>query len=105
MTVYGEYMKVCEDFTPNFSCYNTTTHGLTLPFHHEFLTKHNTTAVSTHPTFLVPRVKIKLKGHHFCTIEVIGAELQAVLNTLTENDFQDVVNRTANTRGRGLRRG
>jgi hypothetical protein len=30
----------------------------------------------------------KLKGHHFDTVEVIGAELQAVLNTLTENYFQ-----------------
>jgi hypothetical protein len=34
-------------------------------------------------------LKIKLKGHHFDTIEVIGAESQAVLNTLTEYDFQD----------------
>jgi hypothetical protein len=34
-------------------------------------------------------LKIKLKGHHFDTIEVIEAESQAVLNTLTEHDFQD----------------
>jgi hypothetical protein len=32
---------------------------------------------------------MKLKGHYFDTIEVIEAELQAVLNTLTEHDFQD----------------
>jgi hypothetical protein len=34
-------------------------------------------------------LKIKLKGRHFDTIEVIEAESQAVLNTLTEHDFQD----------------
>jgi hypothetical protein len=34
-------------------------------------------------------LKIKLKGHHFDPIEVMEAESQAVLNTLTEQDFQD----------------
>jgi hypothetical protein len=34
-------------------------------------------------------LKIKLKGLHFDTIEVIDAELQAVLNTVAEHDFQD----------------
>jgi hypothetical protein len=34
-------------------------------------------------------LKIKLKGHHFDTIEMIEAELQAVPNTLTEHSFQD----------------
>jgi hypothetical protein len=34
-------------------------------------------------------LKIKSKGRHFDTIEVIEAESQAVLNTLTEHDFQD----------------
>jgi hypothetical protein len=34
-------------------------------------------------------LKIKLKGHHFDTIEVIKEELQAVLNTLTEHKFQN----------------
>jgi hypothetical protein len=38
---------------------------------------------------LFPRLKIKLKGLHFDTIEVIEAESQAALNTLTEHDFQD----------------
>jgi hypothetical protein len=38
---------------------------------------------------LFPRLKIKLKGRHFDTIEVIEAESQAVLNTRTEHDFQD----------------
>jgi hypothetical protein len=34
-------------------------------------------------------LKIKLKGRHFDTTEVIEAESQAVANTLTEHDFQD----------------
>jgi hypothetical protein len=34
-------------------------------------------------------LKIKLKGRHFDTTDVMVAELQAVLNTLTEHDFQD----------------
>jgi hypothetical protein len=41
------------------------------------------------PTYfsLSPRLKIKLKGRHFDTIEVIEADSQAVLNTLTKHDF------------------
>jgi hypothetical protein len=44
-----------------------------------------------HPPYfsLFPRLKIKLKDRHFDTVEVIEAESQAVLNTLTEHDFQD----------------
>jgi hypothetical protein len=34
-------------------------------------------------------LKIKLKGRHFDTTEAIEAELQAVLNTLTEHDVKD----------------
>jgi hypothetical protein len=47
------------------------------------------TIVPTHLTFLFPRGQIKLKGHHFNTTEIMEAQLQAVLNTLTEHDFQD----------------
>jgi hypothetical protein len=43
--------------------------------------------VVPHPTFLFPRLKIKLKGLHFDTVEVIEAESQVVMNTLTEHDF------------------
>jgi hypothetical protein len=32
---------------------------------------------------------MKLKGHHFGTIEVIEADSQVLLNTLSEHDFQD----------------
>jgi hypothetical protein len=34
-------------------------------------------------------LKIKLKGHHFDTIEEMEAESQAELSTLTEHKFQD----------------
>jgi hypothetical protein len=56
-------------------------------------------------------VKLKLKGRHFDTAEVIEAESQAVLNTLTEHDFHDALKKTAealrtlHTSGRGLLRG
>jgi hypothetical protein len=39
------------------------------------------------------RLKIKLKGHHFDTVEVMVADSQAVLNTLTEHNFQDAFQR------------
>jgi hypothetical protein len=47
--------------------------------------------VIPHPPYfsLFPRLKIKLKGCHFDTTEMIKAESQVVLNTLTEHDFQD----------------
>jgi hypothetical protein len=35
-------------------------------------------------------LKIKLKDHRFDTTDVIKAESQAVLNTLTEHNLQDV---------------
>jgi hypothetical protein len=34
-------------------------------------------------------MKTELKGCHFDTIEVMEAESQVVLNTLTEHEFQD----------------
>jgi hypothetical protein len=37
-----------------------------------------------------PRLKIRLEGRHFDTIEVIQTESQAMLNTVTEYVFQDV---------------
>jgi hypothetical protein len=36
-------------------------------------------------------LNIKPKIHYFDTTGVIGAESQAVLNTLTEHDFQDAL--------------
>jgi hypothetical protein len=59
-------------------------------FTKEFFTKNNMTVVP-HPPYcsLFPRLKIKLKGLHVDTIEVIETESGAMLNTLTEHDFHD----------------
>jgi hypothetical protein len=44
-----------------------------------------------HPSYFSPftRFKINLKSRHFDTIEVIEAESQTMLNTLTTQNFQD----------------
>jgi hypothetical protein len=39
--------------------------------------------------FLFPKIKFKLKARRFDTNEEIQAESQRVLDTLTENDFQE----------------
>ena len=39
--------------------------------------------------FLFLKLKMKLKGRRFQTLEEIQAQLQAVLNTLRENDFPE----------------
>ena len=63
-----------------------------------FLTDNNMTVVPIPPYspdlapsdfFLFPKLKMKLKGRRFQLLEEIQAELQAVLNTLQENDFQE----------------
>ncbi|PNF38701.1 hypothetical protein B7P43_G17454 [Cryptotermes secundus] len=61
--------------------------------------QNNKTAVVPHPlylpdvapydSFLFPKMKIKLMGRRFDTVEEIQAEMQTVLNTLTKKDFQD----------------
>jgi hypothetical protein len=38
--------------------------------------------------FLFPKMKLKLKGRRFDTIEEIQAESQRVLDSVTERDFQ-----------------
>jgi hypothetical protein len=38
---------------------------------------------------IFPKVKLKLKGSRFDTIEDIQAESQRVLNTMTEKDIQE----------------
>jgi hypothetical protein len=42
-----------------------------------------------HHFSLFPRPKVRLKGPHFDTTEMIQAESQAVLNILTEHDLQN----------------
>jgi hypothetical protein len=97
---------MCEDFTPNLGnkitgCCIETTHRLTFPFFiREFCTKNDRTVVP-HPLYspsldscdfsLSPPLKIKLKGRHFNTTEVIEAGSHAVLSTFTEHDFQDTL--------------
>jgi hypothetical protein len=39
--------------------------------------------------FLFPKMKLKLEGRRFDTIEEIQAESQRVLDTVTEKDFQE----------------
>jgi hypothetical protein len=39
--------------------------------------------------FLFPKIKLKLKGRRFDTIEEVHVESQRVLDTLTEKDNQD----------------
>jgi hypothetical protein len=65
---------------------NAPSHGFF--FIREFLTKSNMAFVP-HPPYCspFPRWKIELKGRHFDTTEVMEAESQAVLNSLTEHDF------------------
>jgi hypothetical protein len=65
---------------------------------HQFLAKHKI-ALTPHPPhfpylspcdfFQFPKMKVKLKGCRFDTIEEIQAESQRVPDTLTEKDFQE----------------
>jgi hypothetical protein len=92
--LYCDCVKMCEDFGPNFGDKRTgycitTRHHLAFLFSPRNCLPNATRQPSCYPTFLFPRLKVKLKGSHFYTIEVMEAESQAVLNTLTEHDFQD----------------
>jgi hypothetical protein len=59
-------------------------------FTRESLIKDDMTLDPHRPHYsLFLRLKKKLKCRHFDTNEVIAAESQAVLDTLTEHDFQD----------------
>jgi hypothetical protein len=64
----------------------------------QFLVKHKMATIPHPPQspdlapcdfFLFPKMKLKLKGRRFDTIEEIQAESQKVLDTLTEKDFQE----------------
>jgi hypothetical protein len=83
-----------EDFAPfddkRTGCCITTMNRHTFFFTKEFFTRTDKIVVPQTPYFsLFPRLKIKLRGRHLDTIEVIEAESQAVLTTLTDHDFQD----------------
>jgi hypothetical protein len=58
----------------------------------EFFMKSNMADVPHPPYFLLfTRLKTKLKGRHFDTIEVIETESLGVLKTLTEHNFYDIL--------------
>jgi hypothetical protein len=90
---------MCEDFAQkNWLLHHDNAPSHISLFTRECLTKNNMSVVPQPPNsadlapcdfYPFPRLKIKLKGRHFDTIEVMEAELQAMLNTLTEYDFQD----------------
>jgi hypothetical protein len=99
VTFYGDCVNMCEDFAPIFvnrrsSCCITTTHCLKLPFSTEFSTRNNMTVIP-HPPYspdlascdfsLFPWLKIKLKGRHFDSVEVIEAKWRQCW----KHDFQD----------------
>jgi hypothetical protein len=87
VTFYGNRVKMCEDFSANFGDKknwllhhdNAPSHIFTREFF--FLQKTRWLPLPTHPYFsLFPQLKIKVKGRHFDTIEVMEAEYY---------DFQD----------------
>jgi hypothetical protein len=88
--VHHDWVKMCQDFAPYFgdkrtgaaSRQCTVSHFL---FHQGIFYQNNTTFVSHPPYFSVTRLKMK----HSEITEVIEAESQAVLNSLTGHDFQD----------------
>jgi hypothetical protein len=67
-----------------------TSHNLTLSFSpgREYLAKNNTMVIS-HPPYSPNLALCNFSvSHHFDAIEMIGAELQAVLNTLANTTFR-----------------
>jgi hypothetical protein len=86
----------------------------------QFLAKYKMTVISHPPCspelepydfFLFPKIKLKLIGRRFDTIEESQAQSQRVLDTLTEKDFQEAFQKTdemvglLTTWGRELLRG
>jgi hypothetical protein len=109
VTFYGDCVKMCEGFAPKFGDRNMYVASRQRAASHffttrKFLPKSNATIVpySLHLS-LFPRLEIKLKGRHFDTIEVMEAESQAVLNTLTEHDFQDASKKINRSSGNGAK--
>jgi hypothetical protein len=86
----------------------------------QFLAKNKMTVIPHPPCppelepydlFVFPKIKLKLIGHRFDTIEESQAQSQRVLDTLTEKDFQEAFPKTdemvglLSTRRRELLRG
>jgi histone-lysine N-methyltransferase SETMAR len=47
--------------------------------------------LASHDFFLFPKMKLKLKGCRFDNFEEMETESQRMLDTLTDNDFQEAV--------------
>jgi hypothetical protein len=100
--VYGDCVKMCEDFTLNFgdkelavaseqsafSCFIFHQGTFDQKQHDGRLRPAYSPYLAPCDLSLFPRLKTKLKGLHFGTIEMTEGESQAVLNTLTEHDIQ-----------------
>jgi hypothetical protein len=93
----GECVKTCKDVTPNFG-ENAPSHTSVIT--QQFLAKDKMAVIPQPPYspdlatcdfFQFPKMKFKLKGRRFDTTEEIQAESQTVLDTLTEKDFQGVL--------------
>jgi hypothetical protein len=90
---HGNCVKMCEDFCPSFDGRNWLLAHDNAPSHTSFVARQLLSKIMTvvpHPlTSLILRLKLKLKGRHFHTIEVTDAESQAMLNIFTKHDLQD----------------
>jgi len=87
----GDCVKACEDVAPNFGENRPGCFTMTLPsYTQQFLAKNKIAVIPHTPYspdlapcdfFLFPKMKLKLKGRRFDTIEEIHAESQTVLDT------------------------
>jgi hypothetical protein len=85
---YGDCMKMCEDFYQNLA-----ENELSVESRQRTVSQHDCRPPPTPLALLALlwlfSVEGKLKSRHFNTTGVIETELQTVLNTLTEIEFQD----------------
>jgi hypothetical protein len=82
---YGDYMKMCKNFAQKFGDKRTGSFITHFLFHRGIFNQNlDCHSLPTLLSSVSPN-----EGRHFDTIEVTEAEPQAVLNSLTEHDFQD----------------
>jgi hypothetical protein len=70
-------------------------------FHQGIFDKKNNMTVVLHPPYFSLFPRLKKKCLHFDPTEVMEAESQAVLNTLTVHDFQDEFKKNGRNAGNG----